>query len=143
MSRDPMTPFDDNEAYKQTTQSSNATLGDLKDRMSDMTAKARDKAGKVTDMVAEKLDQERRNAAEGLDRAASSVHDAAASVPGGTKVVNLTHSIASGMESTASYLREHDFGRMSKDVLDVCRRYPTKSVAAALALGFLIGRSRR
>jgi hypothetical protein len=44
---------------------------------------------------------------------------------GGPRVVKMTHSIAAGMESTASYLRKHDVNKMGKDVMDVCRRYPT------------------
>ena len=143
MSRDPMRPFDDKQLPNKTTQTEIQGLNDVKDRVSDMTSKVKDKAGQMADTVSEKLGQQRENAAEGLDRAASTIHEKAGSVPGGPKVVNLTHSIADGMESTASYLRGHDFSEMGKDLMDVCRRYPAQSLVAALALGFLIGRSRR
>ena len=139
MSRDPMQPFDDREF----PQAKTAGIPDVNDRISDMASKVKDKAGQVVDTVSETLGHRRENAAEGLDRAASSIYDRAESVPGGPKVVKMTHSIADGMESTASYLRDHDFAKMGKDVMDVCRRYPTQSVVAALAVGFLIGRSRR
>jgi hypothetical protein len=143
MSREPMKPFDDTEFSKTKTQSTNAGIGDVKDRVSDMASKVKDKAGQVADTVSEKLGQQRENAAQGLNRAASSIHDNAESVPGGAKMVNLTHGIADGMESTATYLRDHDFNQMGKDVMNLCRRYPTQSLVAALAVGFLIGRSRR
>jgi hypothetical protein len=143
MSRDPMQPFDDREFTETKTQSENAGIPDVKDRISDMASKVSDKAGHFVDTVSEKFGQQRGNAAEGLDRVASTIHDRAEGVPGGPKVVKMTHSIADGMESTASYLRDHDFTKMGKDVMDVCRRYPTQSVVAALAVGFLIGRSRR
>ena len=107
-----------------------------------MASKVSDKAGQVADTVSEKLGQQRENAAEGLDRTASTIHNRAESVPGGPKVVKMTHSIADSMESTASYFREHDLKNMGKDVMDVCRRHPTQSLVAALAVGFLIGRSR-
>jgi len=142
MSRDPMKPFDDQFSNK-TTSSGNQAVNDVKDRVSDMTSKVKDKAGQMADTVSEKLGQQRDNAAETLGRAASSIHENANSVPGGPKVVHFTHSIADGMESTASYLRDRDFSAMGKDVMDVCRRYPTQSLVAALAVGFLIGRSRR
>ena len=46
-------------------------------------------------------------------------------------------------ETTASYLQEHDFNEVGKDVLNVCRRYPVQSLIAAVTVGFLIGRARR
>jgi hypothetical protein len=46
-------------------------------------------------------------------------------VPGGPKLVNFTHSIVDGMESTATYLREHDFSKMSQDLISVFGKYPT------------------
>ena len=135
MSRDPMKPFDDRQL--------NQGIDDVRDRVSDLTSKVKDKAGQMADTVSEKLGQQRESAAETLGRAASTIHEKAGTVPGGPKVVNFTHSIADGMESTASYLRGHDFSEMGKDVMNVCRRYPTQSLVAALAVGFLIGRSRR
>jgi ElaB/YqjD/DUF883 family membrane-anchored ribosome-binding protein len=141
MSRDPMKPLDD--FSRGTIQNTNQGLSDVKERVSDMTSKMKDKAGQVAETVSEKLGQQRENAADTLGRAASALHDKASTVPGGPKAVNLTHSIAEGMQSTASYLRGHDFSQMGKDALDVCRRHPTQSLVAALAIGFLIGRSRR
>ena len=143
MSRDPMKPFDDKTFSNKATQAGSQVVNEVKDRVSDMTTKAKEKAEQVADNVSDTLGQQRENAADTLGRAASTLHDKADSVPGGPKVVNLTHNIADGMESTASYLRDHDFSAMGKDLMDVCRRYPTQSLVAALALGFLIGRSRR
>ena len=140
MSRDPLKPFDSKEFPDQ---SLTAHIPDVKDRISDMASNVKDKAGQVADTVSEKLGQQRGNAAEGLDRVASTIHDRAESVPGGPKLVKMTHSIADGMESTASYLRDHDFTKMGKDVMGVCRRYPVQSLVAVLAVGVLIGRSRR
>ena len=143
MSQNPRNPFDDREFPQTKTQSADASIPNVKDRISDMASTVKDKAGQVADTVSEKLGQQRENAADGLDWAASTIHDGAESVPGGPKVVKMTHSIADGMESTALYLREHDFKKMGTDVMDVCRRYPTQSLVAALAVGFLLGRSAR
>ena len=143
MSRDPMKPFDNKQFSNKTTQTGDQTINDVKDRVADMTSKVKDKAGQVADTVSERLTQQRESAAETLDRAAMTIHEKAGSVPGGPKVTHLTHTLADGMESTASYLRGHDFSDMGKDLMDVCRRYPTQSFVAALAVGFLIGRARR
>lgn len=120
MSREPLNTFDEKAFSPQTG------LGELKDRVSEMTAKVKDKASQVADSVSEKAGQARESAAGGLGRAAST-----------------TRNIADGMQSTASYLREHDFNQIGKDVMNICRRYPSQSLIAAVAVGFLIGRSRR
>jgi len=142
MSRDPITPIGDNESLKRTLQSTNQG-STIENRVSDITSKVKDEAGHIAETMSEKIGQQRKNAAETLGWAASAVHDTADNIPGGPKLASLTHNIADGMESTASYLRGHDFSQMSKDLMAVCRRYPTQSLVAALALGFLVGRSRR
>jgi len=137
MSRDPIRPY---EPFDKTIEDATE---EVKDRVADITSRVKDKAGQVAETVSEKLGQQRESAAEGLNRAASTIHDNADAVPGGPKLVKMTHNVADGMESAADYLRDHDFSQMGKDVMNVCRRYPTQSLVAALALGFLIGRSRR
>src|SRR5476651_2644103 len=118
MSHEPVKPFDNFQYTK--NQPTNAAISDVKDRISDMASNVKDKAGHVVDTVSETMGHQRENAADGLGRAASAIHDNAESAPGGPKVV-----------------------KMAKDVMDICRRYPTQSLVAALAVGFLIGRSRR
>jgi len=117
MSREPLNTFDEK---------AHAGIRDLKDRVSDTASKVKDKAGQMADSVSEKAGQARESAAIGLDRAAST-----------------THNIADGMHSTASYLKGHDLNQIGADVMNVCRRYPTQSLIAAVAVGFLIGRARR
>jgi hypothetical protein len=58
-------------------------------------------------------------------------------------VVNLTHRVATGMESAATYLRDHDFDQMGADALNFARRYPAQTLLGALFVGFLAGRRRR
>jgi len=140
MNRDPLEPFDDRTVSSKPNQTG---LDEVRERVSQAANKTKDKASEMADAVSEKLDQQRENAAEGLGRVASTLHAQAERVPGGPKLVNFTHSIADGMESTATYLREHDLSKMSGDLMRVCRKYPTQSVVAALAVGFLLGRSVR
>jgi len=134
MSRDP---------FKDETTVPGSRFDEVKERAADVAARTKDKASQMADTVSEKLGQQRENAAEGLGRVASTLHSKADSVPGGPKVVSFTHNIANSMESTATYLREHDFSKMGEDLMSVCRKYPTQSIAAALAIGFLLGRSAR
>src|ERR1051326_4935644 len=112
MSRDPMTPFDENKISKPRT-----AAADLKDRASDIASRAKDKASQVVGTVSEKLGHTRESAAEGLNRAASTIRDGGGRVTAGSQVWNLTDGLANGMESAATYLRGHDFKKMGKDMM--------------------------
>jgi ElaB/YqjD/DUF883 family membrane-anchored ribosome-binding protein len=129
MSRNPLDDIDDTEK--------------LKDRVEDFTARAKDKASQWTTTASETADQQRENAAAGLERAASTVHEKAARMPGGPRAVNAAHRVADGMETTATYLREHNFADMRDDVINVCRRHPAQALLSAAALGFLLGSAIR
>ena len=112
----------------------------LRDKMVDVTAKVKEKAGQMADKVSDTVDKTRDQAADGLDRAASALHDNAEDIPGGPKVVNVAHSIADEMESAAQYLREANFEEMKEGLLETCRKYPAQTLIGALAVGFLVGR---
>jgi ElaB/YqjD/DUF883 family membrane-anchored ribosome-binding protein len=115
----------------------------LKEKIEDIASRARDKAGQWTDAASETVDQQRETVSTGLDRAASTLHEKAERLPGGSQAVNAAHRIADGMESTASYLRQHDFADMRDDLVNVCRRHPVQALISAVAVGFLLGRSVR
>src|SRR5262245_60004067 len=101
MSHEPMKPADDADFTNTTHQ----IFDDLKEQLSDAAGNAKAKAS-------DKLNHQRRDVAEGLDKFASVIRDKASSVPGGSRAANLSHSIANSMEATASYLRDHDFYRI-------------------------------
>src|SRR5437879_3973361 len=83
--------------------------GGLGDKIVDVTSRVKERAGQMADKVAETVDRQRDNAANGLNRAAFTLHEKAAEIPGGATVSQLTHTIADGMESVARYMREADF----------------------------------
>ena len=115
----------------------------LKDKLEDVTAKAKAKAEQWTESASETADRQRENVSSGLERAASTLHEKATNIPGGPRAVSAVHRFADGMETTASYLREHDFADMRDDVINLCKRYPVQSLVSAVAVGFLLGRSIR
>jgi hypothetical protein len=62
---------------------------------------------------------------------------------GGDSAAKVAHGLADGMESTASYLRNHSIGEMSGDVMGVCRKYPVQAMISAAIIGFVVGRAIR
>lgn len=49
--------------------------------------------------------------------------------------------IDENISATAAYVREHDGGRMMHDLKRVVRNNPGPSLLAAIAVGFLVGRT--
>ena len=70
-------------------------------------------------------------------------HEKAGSLPGGQKTANAANRLADGMESTASYLRDHDLKDMGDNMAGMYRKYPVQSLLSAAAIGFLVGRALR
>ncbi|MEP6934704.1 MAG: hypothetical protein ABI988_12300 [Nitrospirota bacterium] len=83
--------------------------------------------------AAQKIDEQRTGAASGLDSAAATLRAGVDHLPGGQKVSHLAHEAADKLTTTADYVRQHDVNDMVADV--------GPSLLAAVALGFLVGRS--
>lgn len=91
--------------------------------------------------AAQKIDQNRETAASSLESAATTLHQNAASLPGGEKVSNLAHTAADKLSSTADYVRRNDVSGMMSDVERVVKNNPGPSLLAAAVVGFLVGRA--
>jgi ElaB/YqjD/DUF883 family membrane-anchored ribosome-binding protein len=115
----------------------------VKDKLEDVTAKAKVKAEQWTESASETVDRQRENVSSGLNKAASTLHEKATNIPGGPRAVSAVHRFADGMETTASYLREHDFADIRDDLISLCKRHPVQALVSAVAFGFLLGRSVR
>jgi ElaB/YqjD/DUF883 family membrane-anchored ribosome-binding protein len=110
------------------------TIEDLRERAANLGSKIKDKASQLGTTVSSTVDRQRETAARGLDRAASSLHDGVGSA------AKMGHGVADGMESTATYLRNHSFGDMGNDVLSLCKKHPVQALVSAAVLGFVMGR---
>jgi hypothetical protein len=112
----------------------NERIDDLRERAGSLGSKIKDKASQFGSTVSQTVDKQRETAAKGLDRAASSLHDGVGSA------AKMGHGVADGMESTATYLRNHSFGDMGNDVMELCRKHPVQALVSAAVLGFLVGK---
>jgi ElaB/YqjD/DUF883 family membrane-anchored ribosome-binding protein len=75
-----------------------------------------------------------------LQKAATTLHENAESLPGGEKVSNLAHATAQKLGSTATYVRDNDYTRMMSDVKTVVKNNPGRSLLVGVVIGFLTGR---
>lgn len=138
MSREANPPYDEgmgsSERLTDDIQERAAGIGS---KIKDTASQIKDKASQLGSTVSQTVDRQRETAAKGLDRAASTLHG------GGDSAAKVVHGLAGGMESTASYLREHSLGDMTGDVMGVCRKYPVQAMISAAVIGFVVGRAIR
>lgn len=128
---------------EQASQTVSGIVDETKRRASEMASRAKSELSSAVETGKNKADQARVSTASGLERAASKVHQTADRLPGGESVQNAAHSVASGIQQSATYLREHTFSDMQTDVENVVRRHPGQALIAALAAGFLLGQALR
>ena len=111
------------------------------DVVGDMANQVKDKVSQLGRTATQKVDESRTSTAEAIQGSAASIRSAGQSSSEAlTSAANVT---AEKLESTAQYLRDNDFTGMMKDLEHVVRRNPTRSIAAALAVGFLAGAAFR
>lgn len=115
----------------------NAAAGDLTQRARNAAASMTDAAGDAAAAIAES----RSTAADGLDTAASAIHDRADDLPGGDTVRNFARATADRLNTSADYVRSHDAKRMMADVETFVKSNPGPALVAVAAFGFLLGRA--
>jgi ElaB/YqjD/DUF883 family membrane-anchored ribosome-binding protein len=113
----------------------------MPDQTFDTATQVKEKVSDLGRTAADKIDENRGAAASGLEKAASTLHEKAESVPGGEKVTRFAHATADKLSSTAEYVREHDVKRMMGDVEALVKNNPGPSILVAAVFGFLVARA--
>lgn len=113
----------------------------LGDKLSNVATQVKDTVSGFGATAANKFDDNREAAATGLKEAASSLHQNAGSMSGGDKLTSMAHSTASALDTTADWMRENSSTKIMADVSSLVKRNPGPSMLAAIAVGFLIGRT--
>jgi ElaB/YqjD/DUF883 family membrane-anchored ribosome-binding protein len=104
---------------------------------------ARDAANKAGDLA--------KNVGHKAEDAVSSVGGQMKSLAGTIRekaphegVVGSTASaVANTLDSSGSYLQQHNFQAMAEDMTDLIRRYPIQSLLVGIGVGFLIAKATR
>jgi ElaB/YqjD/DUF883 family membrane-anchored ribosome-binding protein len=87
------------------------------------------------------FDNKRSTAADGLDAAASELHDRAGGLPGGDTVRSFARATADRLNAGADYVREHDARRMMADAERFVKSNPGPALVIAAVFGVLVGRA--
>jgi ElaB/YqjD/DUF883 family membrane-anchored ribosome-binding protein len=128
----------DRESY-QDEQSSTASR--MRQQISGTVDDAKEKAANLGRKAVNRVDAQREPAAGALDRTADTLHQQGDRFA--SSAANAAHATADKIQTVADYVRSHDTKAMVNDAGDLVRRYPAQSLAAAAAVGFLVGRAFR
>ena len=111
----------------------------------EMAQRARNAAASMTNAAgnaaAAALAEGRSTTADGLDTAASAIHERADNLPGGEAVRTFARATANRLSTSADYVRSHDARRMMADVETFVKSNPGPALVAAAAFGVLLGRA--
>jgi ElaB/YqjD/DUF883 family membrane-anchored ribosome-binding protein len=103
--------------------------------------KAKEQLDQGMDKAKDQVDAGMDKAAEGLDSAAERIKTMSSEHEGvpaqaGTK-------LAEGMETAATYLKEHSSDELLKDFEGYVKEHPAQAIVGAVFAGFLVGRIMR
>lgn len=122
------------------TRTTTGNKGGIKEKVNDMASQAKNTAADWGRSATTAVDRNLQSAAVALETTASALRER---VPATGKVNEIATATADKIENTARYLREHDTRDMVAGAESLVRRNPGASLAAALAVGFLIGTAMR
>ena len=118
-------------------------LGNAKDKAKEGLATAREKAGQLKNSLADKLDAGAdRLRGQGGQQYAAATGDGSVGVSEG-QLDRVARPLASGMHSTAEWLRENDLDSMKQGIEQQVRDHPGRTLLIAAGLGYVIGKAFR
>jgi len=116
----------------------------VKDRVKGVASSVRGKASAIPSMLADGLEA----GAEALRqrKASTSVATTGGSsvtVADDSSIAAVTDTLASGMQSSAEWLRDADIDKLKQGVEKQVKEHPARSLLVALGAGYLIGKALR
>lgn len=120
------------------------TGGSVKDRVKGVASSVKGKASAIPSMIADGLEA----GAEALRQRKTST--SVATTPGSSvtvaddsSIAAVTDTLASGMQSSAEWLRDADIDKLKQGVEKQVKEHPARSLLVALGAGYLIGKALR
>jgi ElaB/YqjD/DUF883 family membrane-anchored ribosome-binding protein len=119
-------------------------LGGAREKAENALGGARDKAGNLKNSLADKLEAgAERLQQRGQGNQFASAGDGSASLEADNRLAQVTSSVATGMQSTADWLREADLDSLKEGVEQQVKEHPGRTLLIALGVGYLLGKAFR
>lgn len=118
--------------------------GSVKDRVKSAASSVKGKASAIPSMIADGLEagaealRQRKTSTSVATTGGSSV-----TVADDSSIAAVTDTLASGMQSSAEWLRDADIDKLKQGVEKQVKEHPARSLLVALGAGYLIGKALR
>ena len=123
---------------------SGINTGELADRAKGAVSGAREKAGNLKNTLADKLEAgAERLQQRGQGNQFATAGDGSTSIDADGRLTAVTSSVATGMQSTADWLREADLESLKEGVEQQVKEHPGRTLLIALGVGYLLGKAFR
>ena len=121
---------------------SEPSSGGITGRVKSVASSVKDKAADIPSIIADGLEAGakalRHNRPTGETSASGSV-----ALTSDSTITAVTDTLASGMQSSAEWLRDADFDKVKDGVEKQVKEHPARSILIALGAGYLIGKALR
>lgn len=121
--------------------------GTAQDKLADVGANVRDRAGQLKDSLAGALetgaDRLRQRAAPSGGSLAGSTGAGSMAIEGDGRMAQVSTKVASGMDATAQWLRDADLEGMKASVEHQVKEHPGRTLLLAVGVGYLLGKALR
>jgi hypothetical protein len=126
------------EAGSSMGQKAQETAANVGQKAKDMAGNVAEKAQNVASNVAEKAGDAISSVGSGMTSLAGTIREKG---PQSGMLGSATSKVASGLQASGEYLREHRVGDMVNDLTGVIRRYPLQALLVGFGVGFLMARA--
>ena len=116
--------------------------GGIKGKLKSVGSSVKDKAAGLPGLLADGLEAGAR-ALKQRQPAAAGADETAVTVTNDSSVAAVTDTLASGMQSSADWIRDADIDKLKDGVEKQVKEHPARSLLIALGAGYLIGKALR
>jgi hypothetical protein len=132
----------DGTGFDQTTSSADESGSGITGRLKGVGSSVKDKTAGLPSMIADGLEAGAK-ALKQRQPAAPTGDGSSAAAQNDSSIAAVTDTLASGMQSSAEWLREADFDQLKTGVEKQVKEHPARSLLIALGAGYLIGKALR
>ncbi len=112
-------------------------------RVRGVASSVRDKASGIPAMLADGLQAGAQALRQRRPSTETSVAGSSVAISNDPTIVAVTDTLASGMQSSADWLRDADIDKLKEGVEKQVKEHPARSLLVALGAGYLIGKALR
>ena len=115
----------------------------VKNRLKSAASSVKDKASGLPAMLADGLQAGAQALRQRTGSTEAAVAGSSVAVTSDPNIAAVTDTLASGMESSAEWLRDADLDKIKQGVEKQVKEHPARSLLVALGAGYLIGKALR